>query len=604
MNYRIAYLFSIALLFLSTLTAWGQKSPNRSKQISKLEGTISSIMELANCPGISVAVVEKGQVVYLKGFGYRDYENKKPVTPNTLFAIGSCTKAFTASLVGQLEANKQLEYDASPIKYLPELRFYKSEMNQQIMVRDLLSHNTGVPRHDLSWYFFPSDSRDSLIRRIAHHEPTLAVREGYQYNNFMYTVLGAMTERITNQSWEQNINNKLLSPLGMNRTNLNIDALTKAEDVAFGYTRGEDDAILKEDYYKIRGMAPAGSINSSAQDMAQWVLTWVNGGQYQGKEILPEAFVREAIGSQSVTSKSLPGKYSELHFSNYGFGWSLSSYRSHYRVEHGGNINGFTASTCFFPSDSIGIVVLANQNHSSVPAYVRNTIADKLLGLDPIEWHKNLKKDKKSDQDTEEKVARVSNKIPGTQPTHDLEAYTGSFAHPGYGRVLIALKENRLFAQLPGKRWLARHLHYDIFEVLETEEEYQDSTESSNILLNFRTDEKGAINELTLNLESTLKPIIFERQLEVISLKTGDLEQYTGKYDLGDDVSAEISINNVEQLTLLVPGQPKYTLLPSEEHKFAIKDLDGYSVAFEEKEGTIIAMTFIQPNGSFRVLKK
>src|SRR5436190_22024688 len=136
-------------------------------------------------------------------------------------------------------------------------------------------------------------------------------------------------------------------------------------------------------------MNPAGSINSSVTEMANWVITWINGGKYKGKEILPSPYVQDAISSQMVISGGVPDKENPvIHFSNYGLAWFLASYRGHYRVEHGGNIDGFSASTCFFPSDSIGIIVLTNQNGSIVPGIVRNTIADRLFGLNKIDWNK------------------------------------------------------------------------------------------------------------------------------------------------------------------------------------------------------------------------
>ena len=188
------------------------------------------------------------------------------------------------------------------------------------------------------------------------------------------------------------------------------------------------------DYYDISGMAPAGSINSSASDMAKWMTTWINGGKYQGKEILPSQYVLEAMSSQMVVTAALAGsKTPDVYLANYGFGWMLSSYRGHYRAEHGGNIDGFSASTTIFPTDSIGIVVLVNQNGSAVPSIIRNLIADRILGLKYKDWESEQfgsategKKKAKEAQKT-----RTSSRKIGTKPSHPAADYTGVYTSPG-----------------------------------------------------------------------------------------------------------------------------------------------------------------------------
>ncbi|MBL4708744.1 MAG: serine hydrolase [Flavobacteriales bacterium] len=594
-------LFLISLLFLSFLPCFAQQ--NR-KKINQIEKRIEEVMNLSNCPGMAVAVVVKDQIIYAKGFGYRDYENKKPATSNTLFAIGSCTKSFTAALIGQAEEKKQIDLDETPGTYVPALSFNNSEMNEFITVRDLLTHNTGLPRHDISWYLFPSNSRDNLVKRIKYQEPTLAVREGFQYNNFMYMLAGNIVENINAESWENQINSSLFVPLEMSRSNLSIAEFEKSKDAAFGYETKKDKSIRKLDYHPISGMAPAGSINSSVNEMGNWLIAWINGGKFKGKEIIPSDFVHEAISSQVTSSARMPGKkHPDLHFSNYGFGWDLSSYRGHYRVEHGGNIDGFSASTSFFPSDSIGVVVLVNQNYSGVQGIVRNMIIDKLLGLPSGKWDENLKKKTNTPPKKKVTVSKVSKRVKGTSYTHELEGYTGQFNHNGYGAFKISKIEDSLFAQFPTMKFWLRHNHYDVFEPCEIKEEGIDTSGGASFYFNFHSNMDGDIDGLYLNVESDLDPLFFKRELIGMTINTTDLEQYVGEYDLGG-VMAKVFVTEENSLHLLVPGQSEYILIPSKVHKFILKDLEGYSVEFEEKDKRIIALTFMQPNGNFRVPKK
>ena len=187
-------LLLVLLIFCGLSSNLFAQSDDRLKG---LDGELEKILKSLDETGFAVAIVEKDKVLYSKGFGYRDYENKIKVDANTLFAIGSCTKAFTSSILGLLNKEGKLDFEDSPIDYVKELRFYNAQMNDMITIRDLMSHRTGIPRHDFSWYFFPTFSKDSLITRIQYHEPFTSVRNKYYYNNFMFLLQGVIGERIT-----------------------------------------------------------------------------------------------------------------------------------------------------------------------------------------------------------------------------------------------------------------------------------------------------------------------------------------------------------------------------------------------------------------------
>ncbi|MEQ8425706.1 MAG: serine hydrolase domain-containing protein, partial [Cyclobacteriaceae bacterium] len=269
------------------------------KRFAKIDKELNEVLTTWNAPGFAVAVVEKDKIIYAKGFGYRDYENKVPADANTLYAIGSCTKSFTSSLLGILRKDKLVSFDESPRKYIPYLKFHNDQMDNDIIVKDLMTHRTGLPRHDLSWYMSNTTNRDSLMMRVQYMEPFAGVREKWYYNNFMFLAQGVIAEKITGKSWEENISQYFLKPLGMSRSNAGIQEMKDASNAALGYGL-KDNKINKLDYYDISGMAPAGSINSSVNDMANWVITWINGGKYKGKEIIPADYVTEAMSSQMV----------------------------------------------------------------------------------------------------------------------------------------------------------------------------------------------------------------------------------------------------------------------------------------------------------------
>lgn len=227
-------------------------------------------------------------------------EKKLPVTPNTLFAIGSCTKAFTASLIGVLQKEGKVDLDKPVNSFMSPVRFYNDAMNNTITLRDMMSHRTGLPRHDISWYLFSTLSRDSILQRIQYQEPTAPVRQTWQYNNFMFAAQGAIVEKLTGKTWEENIRNNFFTPMGMNSSNTSISELEKSAEPATGYEAYHDSIIRKQEYYHINAMAPAGAINSSVNDMANWVITWINGGKFKGKEVIPANYYSQAISSQMV----------------------------------------------------------------------------------------------------------------------------------------------------------------------------------------------------------------------------------------------------------------------------------------------------------------
>jgi hypothetical protein len=354
-------------------------------------------------------------------------------------------------------------------------------------------------------------------------------------------------------------------------------------------------------------MAPAGSINSCVNDMAKWVITWINGGKYNGKEILPTDFVKEAMSSQMVISGGVPNKeMPDLYFSNYGFAWFLSSYRGHYRVEHAGNINGFSASTSFFPSDSIGIVVLVNQNNSPIPSIVRNVIADKMLGLKYYDWQTYLKRNADSAKAKEKEANKnsVSNQKPNTKPSHDLKSYEGSYSNPGYGTFDISLRNDSLFVSTVTQSLWLRHYHYDVFTVFNIDPKDGIDTSDESTKMQFNTNLAGDIESASINLEPSVKPIVFTRTAKAKEISKDSLQAYVGDYEISG-VTIKIYTKGGDTLYMFVQGQPEYELVPTDKDKFSLKNLSGFSVQFNRNDkGEVIELLSIQPNGTFKATKK
>lgn len=597
----------LALLLLLSVFATAQNTVPPG-WTNGLEAQLEKVRKDFYAPGFAVAVVNKDGIVWSKGFGYRDVEKKLPATPNTVYAIGSCTKAFTSGLIGLLQKEGKVELDKPARDYLPSLRFYNDAMYDRISLRDMMSHRTGLPRHDFSWYFFSSASTDSLMQRVAYQEPTAGVRDRWQYNNFMFGAQGAIAEKLTGKTWHQAIRENFFTPLGMKNSNTTLEEWMKGTEPAVGYGLRSDSIIKKLDYYNISGMAAAGAINSSVTDMAPWVVSWINGGTYKGKTILPTSYVTSAMSSQAIIGAGLPTKEKpDVMFSNYGFGWFLASYRGHYRVEHGGNIDGFSASTSFFPTDSVGIIVLVNQNGSPVPSVVRNIISDRLLGLKPFDWAADALKTQKQAQALA-KINRAGAAAPkkGTSPSHALADFEGDYKHPGYGSFTVYRRADSLFINAGGHRMWLRHRHYDVFDPYTIDKETGEidtADATSPIKFQFHTGVGGDIEYLTVPFEAELKPLQFIKQFRAVPVATNELKKYEGDYNL-NGATIKVYIKDGKTLYAVVPGQPEYELVPVGQHKFGLKNVPNYFVQFTVDGSTAKDLTFIQPNGNFKAVRK
>ena len=590
-------LLAVALILFVSLSF-----SQSDKRLKNIEKQFNSVLESTKAPGFAVAIVEGDKVVYAKGFGYADYENKIEADANTLFAIGSSTKAFTSALLGILREDDKLSFDDSPLQYVPGLKFFNNDMNNNIIIKDLMRHSTGLPRHDGAWYFFPSHDKDSLVSRMQYQEPFTGVRQAWYYNNFGFLLQGVITEKLTGETWEKNIEDTFFKPLGMNRSNTMINDMKNGTNTAYGYRLNDDRNLVKMDYYDIAGMSPAGSINSSVNDMTNWLKLWLNDGKLGDEQIIPEDYVKEAISSQMVVAAGLPSEeLPNVQYANYGYGWFLHSYKGHYMVEHGGNIDGFSASVAFYPTDNIGIVVLTNQNGSAVPRLIRNIVADHMLEVDKTDWAKKHKEDVEKGLKAQEEMkdTNQSSNVKNTRPSHILLDYTGFYENKGYGKFDVILENDSLFATLNGEKSYFNHFHYDTFELIDYSEGKADTTQiGKSLKVSFTTNVAGDIDYMKTDIEPMTEAIAFKRTPNTIDVDESTLEQYVGKYDLmGTEIKAYVKDENV--LYVFVPGQPEYELIPTAEHKFNFKILEGFKVEFIETDGKIDQVKFIQPNGTF-----
>ena len=228
-----------------------------AKGLAVIEEKVEARRKELGIPGMSLVIVKDDKIIYMKGLGYKDYENKVPVTPDTQFAIGSATKAFTAlsALISQDEG--KLALDDSPKKFLPYFKMYDPDTDKNITIRDLLSHSSGLNRTDLAMATGKL-TRSELIQVAAQARPTAKLREKFQYQNLMFTAGGEIVAAVQKTPWEKFVPERILKPLGMNNSTMSIKEMEKVADRSFGYNYNFDTKeTTKLPYRELNEVAPA-----------------------------------------------------------------------------------------------------------------------------------------------------------------------------------------------------------------------------------------------------------------------------------------------------------------------------------------------------------
>src|SRR5439155_25570566 len=374
----------------SPLRAAEVKTPDPARRLEGFDAYMQKVVKDWNVPGIGVAVIAKDKVILAKGYGYRDYGQKLPFTTRTVVPIASNTKLFTATAAGLLVEDGKLEWDKPVRQFVPGIQFYNDELNSTVTVRDMLSHRTGITRHDTIWY--KSDlTRKELFERLKYLEPSQPMRQTFLYNNMMYAGAGYVIELLSGRKWEDFLRERLLGPLGMTSTVFSIEDLKKAPEHGVPYTERRDSfEIYSIPYYsEAEGIGPAGSMNSNLEDMSRWVIAQLNEGKIDGKAMVPPAVIKATMApALSLPNAALEARgWGELLNVAYGTGRSVASYRGHLVSYHGGDINGFHSQVLVAPYDGVGVVVLVIGDHAA-PLY--NVVAynayERMVGLDLTPW--------------------------------------------------------------------------------------------------------------------------------------------------------------------------------------------------------------------------
>lgn len=447
-------IFLFSLIFLS-LHSCAQNDSIPSFVKDSLDSYVSTALTGWQIPGVAVCIIKNGKVVLMKGYGVKELNGTDKVDENTLFMIGSNTKAFTATALAMLDAGKKLSLDDKVQKWLPDFKLYDPWVAKEANIRDLLCHRLGFETFQGDFMYFDSDLTVAEVReKMGKLKPMYSFRSKWGYTNSAFLTAGEIIPRVTGRSWADYITENIFKPLGMNNSlALSKDIKTAAnKSLAHTVVMGE---LKKIPYGNIDNMAPAGSISSSVNDMSKWVMALLNNGKLDGKEIIPSS----AIG-QTRTPHSILGNgghmFNKAHFALYGLGWFLEEYAGRKIVAHTGGVNGFVTSVCLVPEEKLGIIVLTNTDANNFYEALRNEIEDAYLGLPYRNYSKVYLTYQKADEKEKEKQWKAIKDSVAMNPKTDLPlvAYAGEYMHDVYGKMNIKIENATLimrFEHHPGR---------------------------------------------------------------------------------------------------------------------------------------------------------
>ncbi len=401
-------------------------------------------------PGVAVVVVRKGEVIHLKGYGDRslatDKSTAEPVTPDTLFPLASCTKAFTSAAIAALVDDGKMDWDDHVRRHLPTFHLSDEAADKLVSVRDLLCHRSGVGGHDLLWYKAPWDL-DETVRRIGSVPLTVPFRGGYQYSSVTVLAAGKAAENRYGSGWDELVTDKLTKPLGMTAVAFTTKQARKFADRASGYQGTADGKSVEPmPEYEMPEPNPAGSMFVSPRDYARWLMFHLNDGKVGGEQVVSAKQLGET--KQPHTPIRLEGATKRQHPNvkqmTYAMGWVAYDYRGELVVAHGGLIDGFRVLTVLLPEHQAGFAIFANRHQTKLNLALGNTLTDLLVtkpGEKATDWNAAFRKideleaaDKKA-----ERAAQAKARKPDEPPTRPANELAGSYVSSIYGDTLLAL---------------------------------------------------------------------------------------------------------------------------------------------------------------------
>ncbi|HVF41802.1 MAG TPA: serine hydrolase [Pyrinomonadaceae bacterium] len=538
-----------------------------ASRVAAVERAFDEARAAAGVPGAALVIVRGDQVVLLKASGVRDVAKGLPVTPDTLFAIGSCTKAFTALAAVMSQDDGKLSLDDSPKKFLPYFSLRDKEAEAQATLRDLLSHRTGLAGTEIAWYTGVLN-REEVIRVAGLAKPSAKLREKFQYQNVMYSAAGEAVARAQGQTWENLISTRILKPLGMTKSVLSVREMQAAPDYSLGYQYNpatkESRQVATRD---ITNVAPAGAINSSAREMAQWLKFMLAGGVTpEGKRLVSEKGFAELVTPQIKINDT----------ASYGLGWAVAKMGARTVYTHTGGIDGFGALVSLLPQEKLGVAVLANVEGTPLLSTALRAVVSNLLATPQAAGATAA-----SDFKPESAVGRYDFAAAKMVITVSYADGKLSLDAPGQPRYTLEGVGGRRFSLvgMPGFFATFRPVKGN-----ESETELYLEQPQGNYTL-------PKIKEGATAAAAAVAPPVSDALRELL-----------GAYEMAGMGKVEVRVSD-GKVVFTIPGQPDYPLVEKEKDVYTTPLMpDSYSLlARRDAAGKVSALVLRQPEGEFEL---
>ena len=419
-------------------------------------------------PGLAFVVVHDDKVIVLKGYGTNRVDGKEPVTPDTVFPLASCTKAFTTTLLAMLVDEEKLAWDDPVRKHLPTFRLSDPRADALVSLRDLVSHRTGVPGNDLLWYRAPWDLND-VLRRSAHLPLAAPFRGAYQYNSINFLAAGRAAANRGRAEWDELVKERICDPLGMTNIAFTSESAAKFPNRAAGHQRSANGRIVSMPEYVIREPNPSGSLFASARDLGAWLRFHLANGEFNGKRLVSATALGETTSPQIVMpwNPEMRTVYPASKLVNYAMGWVVYDHRGELVVAHGGVIDGFRAQITLLPERKLGFALLNNLHETKMNIAIGNAIIDHALQLEPRDWNAHFLRVEVDERKAKSAAitARNQSRLPNTTPTLPLLGYVGEYTDAAYGTGTVSIENDRLLWKWSSFREPLGHFQHDTFRV-------------------------------------------------------------------------------------------------------------------------------------------
>ena len=571
-------------------TRSGLKDTTIAAIAPELDALAAEAMAEWRVPAAALAVVQNGETALLRAFGQRDVEAGLPATIETQFLICSISKTFTATALALLVDEGRLDWGKPVRDYVAEFRLHDPVATERVTVRDLLSHHSGLPRHD--WVWMPGGlSRTEMMTALRHLEPARDIRTTFQYNNLAYNAASIVAERISGQSFEEFLRTRLTDRLQM-PIGLSAEDYAAADNAAVPYLV-EGDERRRGKFWPLHATA-AGAITTSAASIANWMKFLLAEGTFNGERLLSSALIREM---QAPRVYEAAPEFEEYGHGHYGLGFRSTTYRGERIVGHSGGWLGWNTLLRLVPAHNFGIAVFTNAGMNAVPNILINRIHDHVCGHAPVPWLGRLREMRRKAvaQQKSDDASRPAGRKANTRPSHELADYAGAYEHPAYGRMVIVQRDDGLHWAWRGLAAPLSHRHYDSFELPRLYAELN----PDHLVISFATDRDGHIASLSAQFEPLVADIVFTRAPDGDCVEPAFRAACVGQYIRGEATQI-VSLDAEGQLTLKIPYQPLYQLRPYQGAIFSIVHLDGFRVEFRRgPTGAVDELVHHQLNGTF-----